>query len=63
MANSRSARSILATVIGWVVVAIVVWFLFGALVGTILWILRTILIIAVILGLITLYFKLKSPKE
>ncbi len=63
MANSRSARSILATVIGWVVVAIVVWFLFGALVGTILWILRTILIIAVILGLVTLYFKLKSPKE
>lgn len=63
MANSRGARTILATVIGWVVVALVVWFLFGALVGTILWILRTILIIAVILGLITLYFKLKSPKE
>ena len=53
----------LATVIGWVVVGLIVWFAFGWLVGTILWVLRTVLVIAVILGLITLYVKLKSPKE
>jgi hypothetical protein len=56
-------RSFLATVVGYIVVAIIIWFLFGWLVGTILWILRTVLIILVVLGLITLYFKLKSPKE
>ena len=45
------------------VVAIIVWFLFGWLVGTILWVLRTVLVVVLILGLITLYFKLKSPDE
>jgi hypothetical protein len=56
-------RSFLATVVGYIVVAIIVWFLFGWLVGTILWILRTLLIIAVIIGLLVLYFKLKSPNR
>lgn len=63
MAETRGARSLLATVVGWIVAALIVWFLFGWLVGTLLWVLRTILVIVVILGLLMLYFKLKTPKE
>ncbi|MCU1389903.1 MAG: hypothetical protein JWL72_3241 [Ilumatobacteraceae bacterium] len=57
------ARSFLASVLGWVIVAIIAYFVLGALVGTILWILRTLLIIVAIGGLIWLYFRLKTPKD
>ncbi|MCU1400644.1 MAG: hypothetical protein JWN62_3753 [Acidimicrobiales bacterium] len=57
------ARSFLASVLGWVIVAIIAYFVLGALVGTILWILRTLLIIVAIIGLIWLYFRLKTPKD
>ncbi len=63
MAEVRKSRSFLATVIGYVLLAVIVWFLFGWLVGTILWVLRTVLIIVVVLGLFTLYLKLKTPKD
>jgi len=63
MAEVSRPRSFLATVVGYLVVAIIIWFLFGWLVGTILWILRTALIIAVIVGLVALYLKLKGPKD
>ena len=49
--------------VGYVLFAVIVWFLFGWLVGTILWVLRTVLIIVVVLGLFTLYLKLKTPKD
>lgn len=55
-------RSLAATVVGWVLVAIVAWFLLGAIVGTLLWLLRVVLIVAVIGGLLTLYLWLKSPR-
>jgi hypothetical protein len=45
-----------------VLVAIVAWFLLGAIVGTLLWLLRVVLIVAVIGGLLTLYLWLKSPR-
>ena len=63
MAELSRPRSLLATVVGYVVVAIIVWFLFGWLVGTILWILRTVLIIVAVVGLIALYLKLKTPSD
>ncbi len=63
MAEVRKSRSFLATVVGYVLLAVIVWFLFGWLVGTILWVLRTVLIIVVVLGLFTLYLKLKTPKD
>ncbi|MCU1396704.1 MAG: hypothetical protein JWM34_5132 [Ilumatobacteraceae bacterium] len=60
----RSARSLLASVLGWVIVAIIAYFVLGALVGTILWVLRAVLVVVAILGLIWLYFKLKGdPKD
>ena len=63
MAELSRPRSFLATVVGYLVVAIIIWFLFGWLVGTILWILRTVLIIVAVVGLIALYLKLKSPND
>lgn len=62
MASERSGgRSILATVVGYCLVGILILVLFNAVVGTILWLFRTVVIIVVILGLLTLYFRLKSP--
>lgn len=63
MAEVRKSKSFLATMVGYVLLAVIVWFLFGWLVGTILWVLRTVLIIVVVLGLFTLYLKLKTPKD
>jgi uncharacterized membrane protein YdjX (TVP38/TMEM64 family) len=57
------ARSVLATLVGYVIVAIVVLFLFHFIIGTILWLFRTLVIVAVLLGLLTIYFKLKSPPD
>ncbi len=57
---SSSGRSILASVVGWVVVALVVWFLFGWVLGTLRFILRMIVIIVVIGALASLYFKLRN---
>ncbi|MEO8267329.1 MAG: hypothetical protein ABI706_17655 [Ilumatobacteraceae bacterium] len=57
------ARSVLATLLGYVIVAIVVLFLFHFVIGTILWLFRTVVIVAVLLGLLTIYLKLKSPPD
>ena len=57
------ARSVLATLVGYVIVAIVVLFLFHFIIGTILWLVRTLVIVAVLLGLLTIYLKLKSPPD
>ena len=54
-------RSALATIVGYVLVAVVVVVLFNFIVGTIFWLVRTILIIAVVVGLLLLYLHLKSP--
>jgi uncharacterized membrane protein YdjX (TVP38/TMEM64 family) len=59
--DQNGARSILATIVGYVVVAVIVLVLFNSVVGTILWLFRLVVIVVVILGLLTLYFKLKSP--
>jgi hypothetical protein len=62
MPTERSGgRSILATVVGYFLVGIIILVVFHAVVGTILWLFRTVVIIVVILGLVTLYFRLKSP--
>jgi uncharacterized membrane protein YdjX (TVP38/TMEM64 family) len=55
------ARSALATVVGYVIVAVVVVVLFNFIIGTIFWLVRTLLIVVVLLGLLTIYLKLKSP--
>ena len=49
--------------VGYVLVAAVVVVLFKFIIGTIYWLIRTVLIIVVLLGLLTLYLRLKSPKS
>ncbi|HEY4333847.1 MAG TPA: hypothetical protein VGM78_14805 [Ilumatobacteraceae bacterium] len=63
MALRDTARSAMATVIGWIIVALVVVWLFHFVLGTILWIIKLILAVIVIGLLLTLYLKLKSPKK
>jgi hypothetical protein len=57
----NGTRSVLATISGYVIVIIVVIVLFNFVVGTILWLVRAVLLIVVLLGLLTIYLKLKSP--
>lgn len=59
MATS-SARSLLATVVGWIVVALIVWFLFGWVLSTLRFLIRIIVIVVVIGALASLYFKLRG---
>ena len=53
-------RNLAASLVGWILVAIVVWLLFGFLVGTLLWVLRMLIVLAVVGGLLALYLKLKG---
>lgn len=59
MATS-SGRSLLATIVGWIVVALVIWFLFGWVLAALRAVLRIIVILVVIGALATLYFKLRG---
>ena len=59
--ETSGARSVLATVVGYVLVAVVVVILFNFIIGTLFWLIRTVLIIVALLGLLTIYLKLKSP--
>jgi predicted ABC-type exoprotein transport system permease subunit len=61
--EQHGGRSLLATIVGWFLVAIIVLVLFHAVVGTVLWLFRTLVIVVVIVGLIALYLRLKSPPD
>jgi hypothetical protein len=64
MSIERSGgRSVLATVVGYAIVAIIVLVLFNFIIGTILWLFRTLVIIVVLVGLLTIYLRLKSPPD
>ena len=62
MAGSK-ARSVVASLVGWIVVALILYFVFGWVISTIRWILRIILVIAVIGILLALYFKLRGDDD
>jgi hypothetical protein len=55
------ARSVLATIVGYIIVAVIILVLFHFIIGTILWLFRTLVIVVVLLGLLTVYLRLKSP--
>ncbi len=63
MAESRDSRSMLATVVGYILVALIGYFVLRIFLGTIYWLLRTIIVIVVIGGLFTLYLSLKAPRD
>lgn len=56
-----NARSLTATIVGWVIVAIIVYLLLGALMTALSLLVRFVIWAVVIGALITLYLNLKSP--
>ncbi len=56
-------RNTLATIIGWIVVAIVVFWLLGAIVGTIRFLVRFGIWLVILVALIVVYLKLKAPDD
>lgn len=59
MATS-SGRSVLASIVGWILVLAIVWFLFGWILGALRFVLRMIVVLVVIGVLASLYFKLRG---
>ncbi len=57
------SRSVLATIVGYILVAIIVLVLFNFVIGTVMWLFRTAAIVVVVLVLLTIYLKLKSPPD
>ncbi|HEY5663067.1 MAG TPA: hypothetical protein VIS05_03430 [Ilumatobacter sp.] len=56
-------RSTLATALGWVIVAILVVWLFGVVIGVIRFVLRSLLGLVVVAVLVGAYFALKTPPD
>jgi hypothetical protein len=54
-------RSTAATVIGWIIVAILAWWLLGFVLGALAVLVRSFLWIVVLGGLLWAYLALKSP--
>lgn len=50
----------LASVVGWIVVALVAYWLLGAVIGTLRWVIRAVVWIVVLGVLVSLYARLKS---
>lgn len=60
---SSAPRSALASAIGWIIVAVVVIWLFGLLIGWISFVLRSIAWLLLIGLLLAAYFAVKGPPE
>ncbi len=63
MAVPDRSRALLATVIGWVLVAIVAWLALRFVFGALGFVVRGVLLIAVVVGLLWAYLALKAPKD
>lgn len=60
---ARSPRSVLATVVGWVIVALVVYWLLGAVIGTVRLLVRFALWSVLLVALVVIYLELRSPED
>lgn len=56
-------KSALGTVIGWIIVALLVFWAFGFIIGTLRFLLRSFLMFIVLGGLVVAYFALKDPPK
>ncbi|MCB1001558.1 MAG: hypothetical protein R2713_22475 [Ilumatobacteraceae bacterium] len=63
MSLRTSSRSAAAAVVGWVIVVIVGWMVLRFVLGTIFWMLRGAILIAVVVGLVLLWLTLKAPDD
>lgn len=53
-------RSVLASIVGWVIVGLIVFVFFGWIVGTVVWLARMAVVLLLLGGLVWLYFRLKG---
>lgn len=60
---ATAPRSVLASAIGWVIVALVVIWLFGMVIGWIRFVLRSIVWVVLIGVLIGVYLSVKEPPD
>ena len=59
--SSSAGRSILASVVGWMIVAFIVWVFFGSILGAIGFIIRMVPKFLIVVGaLLTVYFRLRD---
>lgn len=63
MALPDRSRSLLASVVGWVLTAVIVWFALRFILGTVGFVVRGVVLIAVIVGLLWAYLALKAPDD
>jgi hypothetical protein len=63
MALPDRSRSFLATIVGWVLTAVVVWFLLRFILGTVGFVVRGLVVVVVIVGLLWAYLALKAPDD
>ncbi len=61
MAGSRSDRSPIAAIVGYLIVGLIAYLLLQALIGTVFWLIRTFFVVVILGGLIALYLHLKLP--
>jgi uncharacterized membrane protein YdjX (TVP38/TMEM64 family) len=57
------ARSFLASIIGYLLAAIVAYLAFRMFLGTVYWLFRMVIMIVAVAGLATIYLKLKAPSN
>ncbi len=63
MALPDQSRSLLASIIGWVLAAIVVWLALRFVFGALGFLVRGVILILVLVGLLWAYLALKAPNE
>ena len=61
VAQPSRTRSFLATVVGYLIVIILAVIVFRFVLGTIFWLLRAFFIAIVLVGLLVVYLRLKTP--
>ncbi|MGB8858360.1 MAG: hypothetical protein WCC60_03845 [Ilumatobacteraceae bacterium] len=56
-------KSALSTVVGWLIVGLIAFWAFGFVLGTLRWLLHSLLMFIILGGLIVAYLALKDPPK
>jgi len=56
-------KSVLGKVIGWLIVGLLIFWGIGLVIGTLRWIIRSVLMFAILGGLVFAYLALKDPPK
>jgi hypothetical protein len=59
----RTGRSLAASAIGWIIVAIVAFWLVRMVFSTVFWFARSVIWVVVVAGLVWLYFRLRADDD